>query len=656
MKSRLLYNPEQIDQILINIIANGENGHHEHYKRTVEVAEYCYKLNTGKYTEDQIVCYRPRETPAQKEQRFKIDFPKTKSFLAKLKSPLDEISRCDGLVSSFEYESDEEGSKKAELKAKLDLYGEGGLQNYLDEEVKRIDCYDANSFIVTEICEDQDGEKFHYPIEVNSPYVWNYSIDKGCLQYLVVRTNAEFENVDSTRATLADTAEQMTNGTATKKDKKKVKKNQYFNTTTTYTIYGPNSAVTYTETPNDAKFKPTELDYANYGEELVTIGDTGRNYLRNSFNYENTNKVPAVRVGFKKDAETGFETCVPFYWDVTFDLDKLINYNNEEVLAIAIHGILKTYNYVEECNHQKRSNNKSIRCVGGYYAGSNDCPEVGTKCSNCKGSGLKIHTTTQDAILLKLPAKDDMIPLNQLVHYAQYPEYALKHLTEKRKEVESEIYNCLYGNNRFERSELVSATATEIKDGKTGTNNTLGRFGANISRLYKELAMISACLTNAAEGLTIAHKYPSDFKLETLPELIAMRKAANESGAPYEVIREIDLAILAKQCKDDKSTLELVKAKEKFLPFRSKSDQERAAIVLSLPEDDPNRVLYCFHDEIIQRAVFENENFSKMPYDEKKQKIDDIVSDIIDKNNQRIEANQSDIPLLVRDASNRNDG
>ena len=655
MKNRLLYNDEAIEQILIDMLSLDNFGPHQHYQRTVEVAEYCYKINTGNYTLDQIICYKRRETTEQKEQRFNIDMPITKSFMSKLRAPLDEISRCDGLSCSISYDGDTEGTKAKALVDKLDCYGENGLQEFLDTEVKRIDSYDPNTFIVTELCKDNNDEEYCYPSEFPSQKVWNYSYEKGALQYVVVRENAELETHNESIRKY-ETAKKIIDSTsATKEEKESAKKaqklNSYFTDATTFTIYGPNCAVSMTEIPRD--YVATETDIINFSKgendyevtEIQTESDNNRKFIRQKFVYEDTNQVPAVRVGYKKDAETNFQTVVPFWWDVQKDIDKLINYNNEEVLAIAIHGILRTYNYVEECNHQQKCDGKMATCEGGYYVGHNDCGIVGTQCKGCNGTGLKIHTTTQDAILLKLPAKEDMIPLNQLMHYAQYPEYALNNLTEKRKEVQTDIYSCMYGNNRFDRSELVSATATEIREGNTGKNNALSDFASNTSRIFKRIATTCAAYENAQDNLTIKHQYPSDFKLETVGELLVMRKAAKESGAPYEVLQQIDLAILSKQCKDDPRSLEIIKAKEDLQPFLTKTDVERGVIISTLAEDDPLLILYCRFDEVIRTAIEDNPNFTKMGYVERKEVIDAIVAEIIAENQERFEAGQTDIDL-----------
>lgn len=660
---KLRYNDTDIETILVQIVRAGENGKHKYYDRTVHVADYCYKIMTGNYTEDQILCYKPRETKEQKAQRFRIDIPKTASFMAKLCTPLDEISRTDGLSCSINYVSDAENKNAEILEDKLSHYGDGGLQKYLDTEVKRIDNYDPNTFLVTKLVDAQTGiasDDYCYPSEYTSQTVWNYEYDKGELQYLVTRDNATFEQYNNT-SLIRDV--DMIVKTVKGETKQTIKKvDPYFTDVTTYTVHGPNIAVSYTEIPID--YQLTEADVAKYAQNnevqytQVQINESEvKTFIRQQYNYPNTDKVPAVRVGFKKDAETCFETVVPFWWDVRHDIDKLINYNNEEVLAIAIHGILKTYNYVEECGHRIGKGKDKATCEGGQYRGGNECVHDGLECGQCKGTGLRIHTTSQDSILIQIPDDDEkMRPLSDFSYYATYPEYSLKHLTEQRKEVETDIYSCIYGNNRFERSELVSATATEIKDGKTGTNNTLSKFGANISRLFNDIAYTCAALSELSQNLTIKHKYPSDFKLESIGELLQMRLAAKNAGAPYEIIKAIDRAILEKQCKDSPEELALIRVKELFMPFKSKTDQERAIVISRLQDDDPLLIRYCQIDEIIQTAIYENNNFALLAYDAQVKIIDDIVDGIIAKNNQRFESTQSDLPLLVRDASNRNDG
>lgn len=653
MRKHIKYNNDQIEQILFEIVSQGKKGRHEHYDRTVEVSEYLFKIHTGNYTEDQILCYKPRESPEQKVQRFNIDIPKTPSFLAKLHSPIDEIQRCDGLISDIKFANTDTTDRVESLQNELNCYGKGGLQKYLDDNVKRIETFDPNTFIVTSLIEE-NSEEFCYPIEITSPYVWNYEYSRDELQYVVTRTNTSFSELDEVDVKIAVDPKKSAEN---QKQSSRLFEKNYFKQSTTYTIYGANCAVELVFVPSD--YTLTEADQEKYsGHEQINleVEKVKSNFLYKKYEYLDTDVVPAVRVGSMLDAETNFETAVPYFWSVKHDLDKLINYNNEEVLIIAIHGILKTFNYVEECNHQIKTDKGILACDGGYYAGNSSCSQYGMKCSDCAGTGLKVHLTSQDAICLKLPAKENMIPLDQLVHYAAYPKEAIENLSDKRKEVERDIYRCLYGNNRFDRDVLTSATATEIRDGRTGTNNTLSKYAANISEIYRHIVTTCAALKGNAEGLTVSHKYPSDFKLESVNELLLMRKCAIDAHAPYEVIASIDQAILSKQCRDDKSTLHNVEVKEKFKPFKTKSEQERLSVVSLLADDDPYKVLYCYFDEILEEVLFEQNNFATMNYLEQKRIVFEKVDAFIEKQKERDEASRSDFPVLVRDASNRGDG
>ena len=43
--------------------------------------------------------------------------------------------------------------------------------------------------------------------------------------------------------------------------------------------------------------------------------------------------------------------------------------------------------------------------------------------------------------------------------------------------------------------------------------------------------MCTAAIMEIDQGLTVDHKFPFDFKLESIYELLDMRKAAQESGS-----------------------------------------------------------------------------------------------------------------------------
>jgi hypothetical protein len=122
-----------------------------------------------------------------------------------------------------------------------------------------------------------------------------------------------------------------------------------------------------------------------------------------------------------------------------------------------------------------------------------------------------------------------------------------------------------------------------------------------------------------ADGLQVNHSFPSDFKLESVQELIDQRSSASVAGVSNSIISTIDLAILSKQHKDDPDYIKAYKARERFKPMADKPANERMILLTStLPADDPQRILYLYYERIMSDIFDEHKNFADYPH--KKQK------------------------------------
>src|SRR5690606_16505458 len=186
--------------------------------------------------------------------------------------------------------------------------------------------------------------------------------------------------------------------------------------------------------------------------------------------------------------------------------------------------------------------------------------------------------------------------------------------------LEREIGEAIFSNEVFDRTE-VAATATESRLNIRGLYNALSSYADNWSRIYKHAVWMTAIYKGLDKNLIVEHSFPSDFRLETITELLAMRKAAIDAGAPYSVIQRIDAQILQKQNQDDPEFIEIVRAQDELRPFRSKPQMEVNGIIALLPEYDLSKIGYLYFDDIMSELMNEPRSieFWKLPYPMRKQ-------------------------------------
>ena len=569
------YTPEVLLSILIRRVS--ENTPHRDYQRTVDHAKWCYQIITGDDQKEILISYKVRETQKQVDQRIRITNSRTQYVSNKVKKLFNEVHRCDDVSQSISYGAKNE-TATADLINALNVWYEGKpLDKYITNRFKNLSFEDPNSYIITEFENDDPINKkpTAYPFEVRAHEVYDHNYINGVLKYLITQHNVVYKS-------------RVKNKTETGKK---------------YTMYGIGYSYVLQHIPKWAIFEIPE----GWTEVMIPIGEDKKPEKFIYHGYESmTTECPAFRVGYMDDPQTQGRTKVTPMYPAEKIITDLIWNKSEYDLSKALHGFYQKFAYVDKCGN----------CQGdGYVTGENG--EV--KCGTCKGTGKDIHTTTQDIIMLKMP--DDpatAIPLANLVHFATIPEALIQMQREDFVSDQRDVFNAIFGANVLDRSEIVETATAKNYDWRA-VNNTLFEYADQVSEFFKFTVRLTANHRGESDGLIVQHSFPSDFKLESVQELIDQRQTASTSGVPADIIQSIDLAILAKQHKDDPEFLKKYKAREKFRPMADKPANERMLLLTStLPQDDPERILYLYFDRIMADIFDENEAFADMPY--KKQK------------------------------------
>jgi hypothetical protein len=281
---------------------------------------------------------------------------------------------------------------------------------------------------------------------------------------------------------------------------------------------------------------------------------------------------------------------------------KSIKTVSEFDLTMALHAFPQKFQYAPKCSGLKDNN-----CDAGMT------PD-GTVCSVCKGSGYALHTSAQDAVMMRMPKKgDEIIDLQQLVHY-EYPaieilEFQNKFIFQLKNEARQAVFN----SEIFDQAE-VTKTATELRISLESVYDTLFPFAEAYSDMYKFIVTVVASFRDI-EGIIVQHKFPKDFKFKTLTDLLGELKAANDSFAPGYIRQELSLDIAEQQFIDKPEELKRIRIKQGLFPFPDKTPTEIIYIISNDLTTDYNKILWANFDNIFSAMEKDAEKEGKYFYD-----------------------------------------
>jgi hypothetical protein len=366
------------------------------------------------------------------------------------------------------------------------------------------------------------------------------------------------------------------------------------------------------------------------GEKWEKIKE--KNYVFRVFE-PNVNYVPAFRIGYKRDEATCGRTFVNPWHDALCYFDKSLKTVSELDLTMTLHVFPQKLQYVHKCPGSVDQNNVLRACQFGRVAGRPD--EI---CSSCKGSGYKLHTTAQDAILLPMPdTAQDMIPLDDILVYKAPPIDLVTFQNEYVLQLERQAHQAVFNSQVFVKKAgggmTESTTATEADFNMQSVYDALEPFTEKTSDMWREFITIFAVLAGESlEGIDVNHDFPADYKLKTEDILMSERKAAQESGAPAFLIETVDDDLAAIVHQGDKLGLLKYKVKRRYFPFTGKSPDEIALLLASEYVPKAPKVLYSNFEEIFKELDEETVNFYTMTnLKDQKQLVRNKVKQWVDK-------------------------
>lgn len=594
----------EIDPIVATQIlkATVEGARHPYYKRVTGLADKYLKLMTGEQIEPLLHQFNPNEDDDMFEQRVRLTKTIVGAVSGKIKGPFEKVARSNNVTKKFMFSGEETEGRITVLEDALSRYwGDETLDDYMEQRMLDLSFSDPNSFIVTEMI-TRDDEIHVFPFEVSSHEAVNYHYTNNSLDYLIVWDGDR----KYTMYTLAFTVviiEKKDNEDKEQKD-----------------ITVPGEIVTNV---SDASEKPEDTKMEIGSKEFeVRIMDN------------ECNEIPAIRVGYKRDEMTDGNTFVSPMQKAVPRLEKIIKSDSELDLVVSLHAFPQKLQYAQRCQGDIK-NNKI--CDHGHVRGTD-----GEKCQICKGTGFIFHTSAQSALTYELPTQDELnaganVPdLDKLIAY-KHPDISIIEFENKyTREQEDAAVKDVFLSQNFERSNG-TATATEIEYDMDSVYDTLYPFARKFSAVYKKQVRISACYVGLDDGLTVIHQFPKDFKLKTISQLLAERKAAEDANVPEFFKNQLDNDIAEKLLFDNPAALQKFKAKQQHLPWIGKSAQQINDIIAANRSSKESTTLWVEFENIMRELEDEAftgtdpQNFYELPYEERKNRISVKVQEFMNK-------------------------
>lgn len=598
-----------------SLLATIEGATHPDYKRVTELADLYHKLISGDGIETLLKRFVRREDDAMFKQRVEMTQAITPSLSSQLMAPFYKVTRVNDIKALIDFAQTEGFQNKKEnvLRAIKEYNGDNTLDDFMDTRFIELSFTDPNSFIVTDFYDgprDANGNPIGpavpYPIEVSSHQAVNYKYVNNTLKWLIVDFGGRYVMYMSVYAVGCvqinqELYQQVPKGTAA-------------------TVFDPE--------------RGEIVVYRTQGEKLWMI---------EVFDHK-SEKVPAKRVGYKRDLVTKGRTCVNPLHDALPYFMKSIKTVSEFDLTMALHAHPQKLQQSPRC----------VKCDKGTD------PE-GKPCGSCGGSGtMPISTTAQDAIVVPLAKnKEDILELDNLVKYVELPVDLLKFQNEHIKELKQEALQAMYNSDVFSRTTVV-ATATEKKQSMESVYDVLMPFSKQYSAMWKYNVTICAQYVDAT-GAIIEHTFPKDFGFRTRDELIAQLSASAESNAPSYIKRAISHEIGESLFVDNPEEMRKIEIKEMLFPFADKNQAELALILNSDMTTEYNKVLWANYDQIFDSLEAEAEEKGLYLYDMAPKAIRDMVKVKVEslilmiKESTPAPIMQVDIPSVGADPNNSDD-
>ncbi|WP_343320226.1 hypothetical protein [Sphingobacterium multivorum] len=554
---------------------------HPNYKRVCALAKLYSQLVTGESIVDLLHRYELREDKDAFRQRVELTIATVEALSKSVMNPFEKVLRTDPLVKRIE--SLDESNIDILTDKIMTFYSSenqnSGLDYWLLTRFKSLSFLDPNAFIVIEWdAFDNNYERASpYPYEIPSSQAINFSYVNNTLSWLLDKKPIKYLDDD----------------VKTKKDGFK------------YTLYGIGLTIAFERVSDNYILQSNELSWKTEGGERYAVRQ-----------HETLlDIVPAFPVGYLGDERTKSVTYVnPFHAAIPY-FKKSINLDSEADLSKTLHAFPQKFQYVQPC-----TGTASSPCRGGV-------DHDGNTCQMCKGTGVAVHTSAQDAVYLPIPRnKEDMVDIDKLMTYKgpqiDILEFQETILDKWEQKIHATVFNTL---SLIKKTTV--ATATERDHDMDNVYDTLHPFAEKISAVWSTVVQMIATITETeSDDLVIDMRYPNQFKLKTTAQLIEDLKFANDSGAPSFVRTKLNNDIAEQTFIDQPEEYAKYQVKQLFYPFPGKTESEISTLISLDLVPFREKILYANFERLFRNAEKEHTGFWQFQF----VKQEDIINKYLD--------------------------
>lgn len=570
------------------------------YDRTVEQAMRYKALITGENCDWLLRQFVRREDTEAFEQRVALTISITPAVCGALMTPYNKVLRNEKVKKSFDFGGDAINDRVATMRK--GFYGRKrgknkGFDYWIKTRYPILSFTDPNSWVVHEWDTPSSQSELIQPrpFEVPSVNALNFHIYNEETKWLFAQQDIMVERYRIAKQARAKA--QVTQEVEVYEGKK-------------YTLYGIGYTIVLQEVDKAYYTAAKELVW----NQIMWDAEKGAKTFVISTYETKLDYVPAFRVGYVFDPETDCKTCVNGFHKAMPFLMKSVKSVSEMDLTISLHTFPQKMQYVSRCPgvDSKR------RCNDGYTID-------GSVCTSCKGSGVAVHTSAQDALLFPMPDKNtpnnEVLDLDKMLVYKAPPIDLLKFQDSYVNDLEAKCMRAVFGAGSSQKTSSPSPTggeapqtATEVNNNMQGVYDALMPFVEKISEVWVDSIYTFARLGGLAESVDeseyeIICVYPDDLKLKGIAELLADLKTANESGAPAMLIAQINDDIAALLYNGDDIAQKMYDVKKRFYPFNGLSADSLAMAIGSQYVTKYAKVLASNFEAIFSDIESENPDF-----------------------------------------------
>lgn len=561
---------EQALQYCVLRIISPKAGQHQWYERVTKFAKLYEQLITGEDQEDLIKKYFSKESDDEVRKIINVTVPITSSVCNALGSAYKKVLRTNPIVRKIDFVADAD-TKKPFIEAALSNYYSGSsLDYYTEKRFHDLTFLDPNAFIVTEFepIVDIRIKPKPYPYEVTSSEAVNFTLKNGVLQFLLVERDSRL------------------------------------------TIYLFDHAITFTEVPKTAKDAADEKGTFIYSEVKLPERNQAGNFVdvirsrpitfitkERQFDIQyfthKQGRVPAERVGFVPDKKTKGETFVnPFHYGALPFLMKSIKSVAEFDLTTHCHTFPQKIAYGDGCDFD----------ANGVCSTSKQRID---QCGLCNKKGYLEHSSAKDVIRFKLPRNaEEMIDLSKLIHYAYPPIDGIKFQNEYIDKLTEKCYKAVFNSEVFSKDQ-VQKTATGTNLDIQNAYDPMSDYASKVADFWKKTVLMVAVILDYKDCIA-EEKYPKDFKLKSVTDLLNDLKIANDSYAPSFIITEINRDIANQIYLDRPMELLKYEVRQKLAPFSGKTKQELALLLAQDNVLRRDKVLFNYYEQFLEELEEES--------------------------------------------------